>query len=223
MSEKDHNLKSFTLMVNEIFYSIQGESSWAGLPCAFVRLSGCPLRCRWCDTSYAWEEGREMSLERILARVEEHQAPLVELTGGEPLAQKNSLALLSALCSAERTVLLETSGALSIAPVDQRVHIIMDIKCPSSGMSHRMHWPNLEQLKKSDEVKLVLADEEDYRFARRVIKEHDLAARCGVLISTVHGSIEARQVVEWILADRLPVRFQLQMHKYIWPPEKRGV
>lgn len=211
------------LKVNEIFLSIQGESSWAGLPCAFVRLSGCPLRCRWCDTAYAYDQGEDMALEEVLARVRGLGSRLVEVTGGEPLAQARTPELVRALLDAGHVVLVETSGALDIAVLDRRAHIVMDVKCPGSGMSGRMHWPNLKKLGPRDEVKFVLADRLDYDYARRVVDEHGLAGRASLLLSPVMGLIEPRLVVEWMLADRLPARFQLQLHKYIWPPERRGV
>jgi 7-carboxy-7-deazaguanine synthase len=212
-----------TLKVNEIFLSIQGESSWAGLACAFVRLTGCPLRCRWCDTIYAYAEGEDMPLAEALARVRGLGSRLVEVTGGEPLAQGRTPELVDALLAAGHVVLVETSGALDIRVLDRRTHIIMDVKCPGSGMSERMHWPNLEKLGPRDEVKFVLADRVDYDYARRVVAEYGLAGRVGLLLSPVMGLIEPRQVVEWMLADRLPARFQLQLHKHIWPPEARGV
>lgn len=209
--------------VSEIFKSIQGESSWAGLPCVFVRLAGCPLACRWCDTLYAKSGGSDMELAAILDQVAALETGLVEVTGGEPLAQAATPQLLSALCHAGHTVLLETNGCEDISGLDHRVHVIMDLKCPSSGMAERTLWQNLEALKPGDEVKLVIADRTDYEYARQVITEHRLAGHCGVLLSTVHGQLEPRLAVEWLLADRLPVRFQLQLHKHIWPPETRGV
>ena len=213
------------IRVSEIYLSIQGESSWAGLACVLVRLAGCPLRCRWCDTAYARdpEAGREMELDEVLARVAALECPLVEVTGGEPLAQHACPELLGLLCDQGFTVLLETSGALDVSPVDSRVHLVMDIKCPGSGMSGRMLWSNLERLGPGDEVKFVLADRQDYLYARRVIRDHGLDRRCRVLLSVVGDMLEPRQVVEWMLADRLPARFQLQMHKFIWPAHTRGV
>jgi 7-carboxy-7-deazaguanine synthase len=211
------------LLINEMFLSIQGESSWAGWPCAFVRTTGCPLRCRWCDTAYAYEQGQTMAIAQIVSQVLAWGVSLVEVTGGEPLAQVSAPELLSALCDQGLTVLLETGGSLDIAAVDSRVHIILDIKCPSSGMSQRMLWTNLELLKPRDEAKFVLADRQDYEYARQLVEKHKLNSGCQVLFSTVFGQIEPSQVVAWILEDRLPVRFQLQMHKYIWPPETRGV
>ena len=212
-----------TLRITEIFVSIQGESTFAGLPCVFVRTTGCPLRCRWCDTAYAFAGGDTMTLEQVQARVLDYGVPLVEITGGEPLSQAGVLPLMTALCDADRTVLLETSGALDIAPVDDRVRVVMDIKCPDSGEQERNLAANLVCLKPTDEVKFVVASRRDYEFARAQVETHDLARRCSVLLSTVFGEIDRRQVVEWMLADRLPARFQLQMHKFIWPPNQPGV
>jgi len=211
------------MRVTEIFHSIQGESSYAGQPCVFVRLTGCPLRCTWCDTDYAFYGGRDCSLDEVLAKVQTYGCRLVEVTGGEPLAQPESLPLMARLCDAGYTVLLETSGTIDIAPVDPRVHVILDVKCPGSGMAERMHWPNLAALTAKDEAKFVLADRADYDWAREILARHDLADHCSVLLSPVFGSLDLRQLAEWILADRLPVRFQLQLHKYIWAPDMRGV
>jgi 7-carboxy-7-deazaguanine synthase len=211
------------LIINEIFLSIQGESSFAGMACVMARVTGCPLRCKWCDTAYAYDQGAAMTLTAIRDKVLSYGVKLVEVTGGEPLAQKGTIPLLRLLCDQGLSVLLETSGAEDIGPVDARVRIIMDIKCPSSGMTGRMRWQNLDALKPTDEVKFVLADRGDYEFAKGLIAQQSLARRCQVLFSTVFGRIENKQVVEWLLADRLPVRFQLQMHKYIWPPSARGV
>lgn len=213
------------IRVSEIYLSIQGESSWAGLACVLVRLAGCPLNCRWCDTAYARDPGagREMELEDVLEQVAALECPLVEVTGGEPLAQEACPELLRLLCDRGFTVLLETSGALEVSPVDPRVHLVMDIKCPGSGMDQRMLWSNLERLGPGDEVKFVLADRQDYLYARGLIHKHHLHRRCRVLLSVAGDMLEPRQVVEWMLADRLPARFQLQMHKYIWSPRTRGV
>ena len=211
------------MRVTEIFHSIQGESSYAGQPCVFVRLTGCPLRCTWCDTDYAFHGGQECSIDEALEKVHRYGGRLVEVTGGEPLAQPESLPFLTRLCDAGYTVLLETSGAIDIAPVDSRVHVILDVKCPGSGMTDRMYWPNLSQLAAKDEAKFVLADRADYDWAREILAQHDVAGRCAVLFSPVFGSLDVRELAEWILADRLPVRFQLQMHKYIWAPDMRGV
>ncbi len=211
------------MRITEIFHSIQGESSYAGQPCVFVRLTGCPLRCTWCDTDYAFYGGHECSFDEVLAKVQTYECRLVEITGGEPLAQPESLPLMSRLCDAGYTVLLETSGAVDIAPVDPRVHVILDVKCPGSGMTDRMHWPNLSMLAAKDEAKFVLANRADYDWAHEILARHDLVSRCPVLFSPVFGSLDMRQLAEWILADHLPVRFQLQMHKYIWAPDMRGV
>ncbi len=211
------------MRVTEIFHSIQGESSYAGQPCVFVRLTGCPLRCTWCDTDYAFYGGHDCSIDEVLAKVQTYGCRLVEVTGGEPLAQTESLPLMARLCDADYTVLLETSGSIEIAPVDPRVHIILDVKCPGSGMTERMHWPNLAGLTAKDEAKFVLADRADYDWAKEILARHHLADCCSVLFSPVFGSLDLRQLAEWILADRLPVRFQLQMHKYIWAPDMRGV
>ena len=211
------------LLVSELFVSIQGESSRAGLPCAFVRLAGCPLACRWCDSSFARAGGDLMEMEEVLAWVAGQGLGLVEVTGGEPLAQEASLELLRRLCQAGHTVLLETSGAFDISLVDSGVHVIMDVKCPGSGMHDRLHLPNLHRLAAKDEVKFVLTSRVDYEYARDAIARHGLARRSGVLISTVPGLLEPAQAVAWMLADRLPARFQLQLHKYIWPGRERGV
>jgi 7-carboxy-7-deazaguanine synthase len=211
------------MRITEIFHSIQGESSYAGQPCVFVRLTGCPLRCTWCDTDYAFYGGHEFSVDEVLAKVQTYGCRLVEVTGGEPLVQPESLPLMTRLCDAGYTVLLETSGAVDIAPVDPRAHVILDVKCPGSGMTDRMHWTNLSQLAAKDEAKFVMADRADYEWAREILTQYDLASRCPVLFSPVFGTLDVRQLAEWTLADRLPVRFQLQMHKYIWAPDMRGV
>ncbi len=211
------------MRITEIFHSIQGESSYTGQPCVFVRLTGCPLRCTWCDTDYAFYGGQECSIDEVLAKAHTYGCRLVEVTGGEPLAQPECLSFMTRLCDAGYTVLLETSGAVDIAPVDPRAHVIVDIKCPGSGMTDRMHWPNLSQLAAKDEAKFVLADRVDYDWAREILARYDLASRCTVLFSPVFGALDMRLLAEWILADRLPVRFQLQMHKYIWTPDMRGV
>lgn len=211
------------MRVTEIFYSIQGESSYAGRPCTFVRLTGCPLRCTWCDTDYAFEGGRDMTVAAVLDDVRRYGCSLVELTGGEPLQQPAAFLLLTALCDEGYTVLLETSGAIDVSPVDPRVHIILDVKCPGSGMTDRMNRQNLDRVTAKDEVKFVIQDRTDYDWARTVFTQYDLPARCPVLFSPVFGELEPRRLAEWILADRLPVRFQLQLHKAIWDPSMRGV
>ena len=211
------------LKINECFLSIQGESTFAGLPCVFLRLSGCPLSCSWCDTEYAKDEGEYLSFDRIIKKLLSFDVDLIEVTGGEPLAQEPTLELLQSLCDRGLAVLLETSGALDISQVDPRVHVIMDIKCPGSGMTGRMHWPNLKSLLPHHEVKFVCQDRQDYEFARKITKDNDLGNKVTVLFSTVTGRLAPKDLVAWVLEDRLRARFQLQMHKYIWPPDQRGV
>lgn len=212
------------LTVNEIFHSIQGESSRAGRLCVFVRLTACDLRCSWCDTSYAFSEGRKMAVEEVLREVARYDCPLVEITGGEPLLQEGVYELMDRLLADGRTVLLETGGHRSIARVPAPVVRIVDVKCPASGESGRNDWCNLDRLAPHDEVKFVVQDRDDYEFARDVIARYDLASRCeAVLLSPVHGVLEPRALAEWMLADRLPARLQLQLHKYIWPTAARGV
>ncbi len=213
-----------TLTVNEIYFSIQGESTWAGLPCIFVRLAFCDLRCTYCDTAYAFYEGEKKTVAQIMSAVSQFDCRLVEITGGEPLLQKNVLQLLSALADAGKTVLLETSGAHDISPVDPRVHRIMDLKTPGSGECNRNLWSNIPHLTARDEVKFVIGSRQDYEWSRHQVREYSLATRCrAVLFSPVFGRIEPREIVDWILADALQVRFQLQLHKFIWPPAMRGV
>lgn len=212
------------LRVNEIFFSLQGESTRAGLPCAFVRLTGCNLRCVWCDTAYAFYEGRQMPIDTIVAQVRAYNCQLVEITGGEPLLQKGIHALLAALLEAGLTVMIETSGEHDVALVDPRVIKIMDLKCPGSGETCRNRWANLEHLTTRDEIKFVLLDRTDYEWARDVIRERRLDASVNaVLMSPVSGALAPRDLAAWILEDRLPVRMQLQMHKQIWGEAARGV
>ena len=211
------------LVVNEIYASIQGESSYAGRPCVFVRLTGCNLRCVWCDTEYAFYDGQRRSVEDVVNEVQSHAIDLVEITGGEPLLQKACLALAGRLKQAGKTVLVETSGALPINVLPEGVVRIMDLKCPSSGESGKNDWSNIDHLTLQDEVKFVIGDRADYDWARQVIARYDLAQRCLVLISTVFGAIKPREVVEWMLADHLDARFQLQLHKYIWDPSAHTV
>ncbi len=259
-----HPRVSATLVVNEIYLSLQGESTFAGLPCVFVRLTGCNLRCSYCDTAYAFTEGRRTPLDAVISEVQRlaspylptpatpsplpfpshpqaQRLPLVELTGGEPLLQPAALTLMAALCDLDFTVLVETSGALDIAPVDPRVRRIVDLKCPSSGESARNRWDNLPHLKPTDELKFVVGTHEDYAWVKDTITRHNLAARCPILVSWVHPlapnqqasslkpvptghtPIPRQTLVEAIVADALPVRFQAQLHKIIWPPEQRGV
>jgi 7-carboxy-7-deazaguanine synthase len=211
------------VVVNEVYTSIQGESSYAGLPCVFVRLTGCNLRCTYCDTEYAFYEGERRTVAGIVDQVRDFGIPLVEITGGEPLLQKDCAVLAERMVLSGLTVLVETSGAQPIGILPAGVIRIMDIKCPSSGECDRMDWDNVRSLTAQDEVKFVIGTREDYEWARQVIEQHDLSHRCSILISTVFDSVPPRDVVGWILQDRLPARFQLQMHKYIWNPKDRGV
>jgi 7-carboxy-7-deazaguanine synthase len=212
------------LTINEIFHSIQGESTYAGRPCVFVRLTACDLRCRWCDTPYAFHEGRKMSVDEVIADVEARGCPTIEVTGGEPLLQPDVYPLMQRLLDSGKTVLIETGGHRSIAKVPPGVIRIVDVKCPGSGESDRNDWSNLALLTKSDEVKFVIADRRDYEFARDIVLREDLPAKVNaVLLSPVHGELDAKLLSEWVIADRLDVRVQLQVHKYIWSPETRGV
>ncbi len=212
------------LVINEIFHSIQGESTHAGERCVFVRLTACDLRCRWCDTPYAFHEGRKMSLDEVMAEVARFDCPVVEITGGEPLLQKDVTPLMERLLEAGYTVMVETGGHVSLDRVPRAVVKVMDVKCPGSGEAHRMDWDNIARLAPHDEVKFVIADRADYEYARDVLARYDLTSRCAaVLFSPVHGELEARMLAEWVLDDRLPVRVQLQVHKYIWDPQTRGV
>ena len=246
---------SDTLTINEVYLSIQGESTFAGLPCIFVRLTACNLRCSYCDTAYAFTEGSKKALAEIREKIDDlakpfsdskpktqnSKLPLIELTGGEPLLQKNSFPLMKSLCDDGFTVLIETSGALDISQVDPRVRRIMDLKCPSSGESERNRLENISHLKSTDEIKFVIGTQQDYDWAKQQITDHQLAAICPLLFSWVaplqphqqdkslkkvpegQTPISRKELVEKITADALPVRFQLQMHKFIWPPDKKGV
>jgi 7-carboxy-7-deazaguanine synthase len=212
------------LLIHEIYRSIQGESTFAGLPCAFVRCAVCDLRCKWCDTPHAFNQGERMSLQEVLDKTLALDCPLVELTGGEPLLQPDVFPLMTELADAGKTVLLETSGAHDIGPVDRRVHIILDLKCPDSGESHRNHWSNLELLKPIDQIKFVIASRRDWDWTTTVVRERKLDERFQCLVSAVFGSVEPIDLAEWLLASGLhQVRFQLQLHKYIWEPNRRGV
>lgn len=217
------------LRITEIFHSIQGESTWVGAPCTFVRLTGCPLRCVWCDTAYAFTGGRRMSLQEIMDGVAAHPTRLVEITGGEPLSHPNAFVLADRLLAEGYTVLVETSGAFDVSPLDTRVHKIMDLKCPGSGESGRNLWSNLHHLGPGDEVKFVLKDRTDYEWARDTIRERGLDDRVAdgslraLLMSPVWGEVDLESLAGWILEDGLPVRYQLQLHKIIWDPERTGV
>lgn len=211
------------LVIHEVYASIQGESSYAGLPCVFVRLTACNLRCTWCDTEHAFYEGTRRTVDGVAREALGFGIPLVEITGGEPLLQPGVHPLMTRLADAGRTVLLETSGSLDISGVDPRVIRIVDVKCPGSGEVESNRWENLDVLRPSDELKFVIADRADYEWARAQVRERDLAARCTVLFGPVWDRVEPRTLAEWILEDRLPVRFQVQLHKYVWSPEARGV
>lgn len=212
------------LTVNEIFHSIQGESTHAGRPCVFVRLTACDLRCSWCDTPYAFHEGRKMSVEDVLSQVRGFACDVVEITGGEPLLQADVYLLMQRLLDEGHTVMLETGGHRSVEQVPAGVISVIDVKCPGSGEADRNHWPNLDRLRPTDEVKFVIKDRTDYEYARGVVTAHRLFDRCAaVLFSPVHGVLAPKMLAEWILADRLPVRLQLQAHKYVWGADVRGV
>jgi 7-carboxy-7-deazaguanine synthase len=217
------------LRITEIFHSVQGESTWAGLPCTFVRLTGCPLRCSWCDTEYAFHGGERMALSDIVGRVRSFGSSLVEVTGGEPLAHPNAFALVRLLLDEGFTVLVETSGAFDVEPLDPRAHTIMDLKCPGSGESGRNLWSNLDHLTDRDEVKFVVKDRVDYEWTRDVIRDRGLDQRVSggtlraLLVSPVWGDVDLEALAGWILEDRLPVRFQVQLHKLIWGPTRTGV
>jgi 7-carboxy-7-deazaguanine synthase len=217
------------LRITEIFHSIQGESTWAGVPCTFIRITGCPLRCTWCDTEYSFHGGEKYTLDQILDRVEEIGTPVVEITGGEPLIHKNAFRLADLLLERGYIVLVETSGAIDVSPLDPRVHKIMDLKCPGSGEESRNLWSNLEHLTARDEVKFVVQDRADYEWARAAILEHDLDDRVrdgslrALLISPVWDAVDLEDLAAWILEDQLPVRFQIQLHKVIWGANVPGV
>ena len=212
------------LTVNEIFYSIQGESTRAGRPCVFVRLTACDLRCSWCDTAYAFYEGRKMSIDEVVAAVDRYACPLVEITGGEPLLQDDVYELMNRLLAGGCTVMLETGGHRPITRVPRAVIKIVDIKCPGSGEADKNDWTNLDRLAPHDEVKFVIADRADYEFARETVARHQLASRAAaILFSPVHDVLAPKTLSEWILEDRLPVRLQLQLHKFIWSANTRGV
>jgi 7-carboxy-7-deazaguanine synthase len=211
------------LLVHEIYRSIQGESTFAGLPCVFVRLTACSARCTWCDTPHAFREGTLRTLADVIDRVLALDCPLVELTGGEPLLQSEALDLMTALADAGKTVLLETSGVVSIRGVDSRVHVIMDLKCPDSGECENNVWENLALLKPTDQIKFVIASRVDFDWTVATIRAHSLDRRFVVLLSSVFGHVTPRDLAEWLLDSRLDVRMQLQLHKFIWEPDARGV
>jgi 7-carboxy-7-deazaguanine synthase len=212
------------LTINEIFHSIQGESTRAGRPCVFVRLTACDLRCTWCDTAYAFHEGRSRSIDEVMAEVEGYDCSLVEVTGGEPLLQDDVYPLMERLLASGKTVLLETGGHRPIDRVPEAVVKIVDVKCPGSGESDKNDWRNLGLLSSHDEVKFVIQDRADYEFARDVISRHGLASTCAAIhFSPVHGVMDLQELSRWMIADDVPARLQVQLHKYIWPPATRGV
>jgi len=211
------------LKVNETYHSIQGESSKSGLPCVFVRLTYCNLRCTYCDTEYAFYEGEDKSIEEIINEVKIYNCKLVEVTGGEPLVQKECLELMKKLCDEGFDVMLETGGSLPIKDIDERVFIIMDLKCPSSKMEKKNLYGNINFLKQKDELKFVIGNREDYDWSKKIIYKYDLKNKCEIIFSAVFGELEPVSLVNWIIEDKLDVRYQLQMHKYIWHPETKGV
>ena len=223
MRERLIDARPHSLVINEIFHSIQGESSRSGQPCVFVRLTYCNIRCSYCDTEYAFAEGREMPIDEILSTVRNYDCGLVEVTGGEPLIQPNVHELLKRLCEEGYDVMLETGGSLDIGMVDPHVKRIVDLKCPSSGMEKKNLWENMDRLRSGDEVKFVIGTREDYEWSGKKIKDFGIDRRCLVLMGPVFGTMEPVRLAEWILEDRLNVRFQLQLHKYIWDPLKRGI
>jgi len=211
------------LKINEIYHSIQGESSKAGLQCVFVRLTYCNLRCTYCDTEYAFYSGEEKSVAEIINEVKKYKCNLVEITGGEPLVQEESLGLMKTLCDEGYEVMIETGGSLSIDKIDKRVMIVMDLKCPSSKMEKKNLYENLKYLKQDDELKFVIGNREDYDWSKETITKYSISGKCKILFSIVFGKLESVELVSWIIEDKLDVRYQLQMHKYIWHPEKKGV
>lgn len=212
------------LKINEIYYSVQGESTFAGRPCVFIRLTYCNLRCSYCDTEYAFYEGYDKSIDSVLEEIKKYNCNLVEVTGGEPLVQKESLELMKRLAEEGYDVLLETGGSLPIKDIDKRVRIILDLKCPSSKMMKKNLYENIDHLKPVDEVKFVIGTREDYEWTKEIINKYELSNKCEILFSVVFGKLEPVQLVNWIIEDNLNfVRFQLQMHKFIWEPDKKGV
>lgn len=210
------------MLINEIFKSIQGESSFAGFPCTFIRLTGCNLRCSYCDTRYAYDRGVELTIHQILNEVKGQKTSLVEITGGEPLLNEEVYSLIDMLLAEGYQILLETNGSLDISRVDERVVRIIDIKCPSSGMSQRMRWENMQRLRASDEIKFVIKDRQDYVWSRMVIEKYKLNEKTKVSLSPVHNSLEPAKLAEWMLEDNIPAKLQIQLHKYIWPGREEG-
>jgi len=212
-----------SLKINEIYHSIQGESSYSGLPCVFVRLTYCNLRCSYCDTEYAFYEGKDMSIKQIIKKINSYKCNLVEITGGEPLIQKNCIKLINELEKNNKKVLIETGGSLSIQNISKKTHIILDLKCPSSNMENKNLWANLDYIKKTDEIKFVVGNKADYEWTKNIIKKYDLENKCHLLISPVYDKIDNEKIINWILKDNLKIRFQIQLHKEIWDKDKKGV
>ena len=212
-----------SLQVTEIYESVQGESTLTGVPCTFIRLSGCPLRCKWCDTVYSFEGGETLSIEQVVEKVKALGPKLVELTGGEPLAQANASKLCEALLAGGYDVMIETSGSFDVSVLPNEVHIVMDLKCPDSGMSEKNMWDNLTHLKRSDDLKFVVASYEDFLWADKIIKDHQLGEKLNTLLSPAFGLVKPDELVSWMLESRTPARLNLQIHKYIWNPRKKGV
>ncbi|MEJ2052598.1 MAG: radical SAM protein [Calditrichaceae bacterium] len=215
--------KTDSLRINEIFFSIQGESSYAGRPCIFIRLTYCNLRCSFCDTEYAFFEGDFLSFDEIINQIKIYNCDLIEITGGEPLVQKNVLPFMSMLCNAGYEVLIETGGHMDISQIDKRVKRVMDIKCPGSGESDKNLWQNIRYLTENDQVKFVISDRTDFDWAKGIIQKYNLSKKCTVLMSPDFQKLKNIKLAEWILKESPDARFQLQMHKYIWPPDQRGV
>tara|TARA_B000000477_G_scaffold115990_1_gene113446 strand:- start:42 stop:683 length:642 start_codon:yes stop_codon:yes gene_type:complete len=212
-----------SLKINEIYYSIQGESSYSGLPCVFVRLTYCNLRCSYCDTEYAFYEGEDLKIKDIIKKINSYKCDLVEITGGEPLLQKNYIKLIKELEKNGKKVLIETGGSLTIKNISKNTHIILDLKCPSSNMEHKNLWDNLKYIKKTDEIKFVIGNKTDYDWSKKIIEENDLENKCLILMSPVYDKIDKEKIINWILKDNLRVRFQIQLHKEIWDKDKKGV
>jgi len=217
------DLPGVSLVVNEVFFSIQGEGTRSGRPCVFVRLTGCPLRCVWCDTAYAFHEGRRREMDDLVEEVERHPARLLCLTGGEPLSQPDAFGFVTRLCERGWEVVVETSGHVPLDGLDRRAVAVMDVKTPGSGESERMDWANLDRLRETDEAKFVLDGRGDYEWARDLVRSRDLDSRCAVLFSPVHDVLDPGDLGRWVLEDGLPVRLQVQLHKYLWPGVARGV
>ena len=212
-----------TLKINEIYFSIQGESSYSGLPCVFIRLTYCNLRCSYCDTEYAFYEGKDMEIKQILKEVNSYKCNLVEITGGEPLLQKNCIKLIDELEKNNKKVLIETGGSLSIKNISKKSHIILDLKCPSSNMENKNLWENLDYIKNTDEIKFVVGNKADYNWSKKIIKKYNLENKCLLLMSPVYDKIDKEKIINWILKDNLNIRFQIQLHKEIWDKDKKGV